>query len=95
MSFIRTQVVQRKLIAPFVAAAVYHAMIIRPTSFLYAADTESLIMEKVEIVLQEGRDAGVNVDDIMKQMNDRLVNQHFMEPAAAKPPAVSSRTGDI
>lgn len=99
VAYIRTQVEKRKLIAPFVAAAVYYAMIIRPSSFLYSADTESLIMEKVEVVLQEGRDAGVNVDDILKQMNDRLVSQHFMEPAGATAPSVNrrrkSRTGDI
>jgi hypothetical protein len=77
VAYIRTQVETRKLIAPYVAAAVYHAMVIRKTTFHYSADTEALIVEKVELVLQEGRDAGVNVDGIMKQMSERLVNQHF------------------
>lgn len=99
LAYIRTQVEKRKLIAPVVASAVYYAMLIRPPSFLYAADTESLILEKVELVLQEGRDAGVNVDDIMKQMNDRLVNQHFMTTPVAPASKVitrrMSRTGDV
>lgn len=84
LAHIRTQVEKRKLIAPFVAAAVYYAMLIRPSGFQYSADTESLIMEKVEVVLQEGREAGVNIDDIMKRMNEKLVDQHFMKPSSQK-----------
>ena len=82
VAYIRTQVHDRKIIAPYVAVAVYYAMMTRRSTFEYSANTESLILEKVELVLQESRKAGVNTDEIMKKMNEKLVNQHFSSARA-------------
>jgi len=87
-AFIRTEVEQREVSTTRVAAAVYFAMLTRPSSFLYAADTEALIMEKVEVILEKARQESKGdaaVDALMKEMNERLVNQHFMVPAPTAP----------